>query len=165
MPQLDPTYFPSQIFAFVVCFLVLYFISSKMILPAITDAIARRQVKIDDDIEKATNVQKKVEKFVEENDKIIHQARGQANEIIRSESNKFSEYNREIEHDLAIKLKNHIQASEEKILVKQNEAISQMDVVATELTQMILDKLAITQFQKSDAEQIVSSMLKEQSRG
>ena len=50
MPQFDPATFPTQIFWLLVSFVGLYLILWKLVIPRITDVLAMRQEKIEDDL-------------------------------------------------------------------------------------------------------------------
>ena len=53
MPQLDPVYWPSQIFWLIIIFLSVYFLIAKIFIPKIEDNIESREDKIRKDLEEA----------------------------------------------------------------------------------------------------------------
>ena len=53
MPQLDPTYWASQIFWLILIFSILYISISKLYLPKIKDNLETRENKIKGDLESA----------------------------------------------------------------------------------------------------------------
>ena len=60
MPQFDFSTYSSQIFWFSICFAILYFFASKIILPRIRDILGDRKVVIDTDISYAKNLEDQI---------------------------------------------------------------------------------------------------------
>lgn len=58
LPQLDPTWYASEIFWLAAHFVVLYLIASKLILPRIAEALDRRESRISGDLEIAGSLEK-----------------------------------------------------------------------------------------------------------
>ena len=61
MPQLDPTWYASQLFWLCVSFFTLLFVMANFIAPKIADILARRQNKIDEYIDKAAETKRRAE--------------------------------------------------------------------------------------------------------
>ena len=57
MPQFNFATFPSQIFWLIICFAALYFLLARTALPKIGAVLEARQRKIDDDLERATELE------------------------------------------------------------------------------------------------------------
>ena len=56
MPQLDPEYWPSQIFWLIIIFLSVYFLIAKIFIPKIEDNIESTEDKIRKDLEEAKSL-------------------------------------------------------------------------------------------------------------
>ena len=67
MPQLDPTYWPSQIFWLVLIFTCLYLILSNLFIPKIKDGINDREKKLKEYELIIENTQREVQKILNEN--------------------------------------------------------------------------------------------------
>ncbi len=61
MPQLDPTYYPSQIFWLVVTGLCLYFVLSRLALPRITALLEQRDAQVQSDLDSAYRLKQQAE--------------------------------------------------------------------------------------------------------
>ena len=66
MPQLDPTYWASQIFWLILIFTFLYLALSKLFIPKIKDVIDDRENKIKDDLDEAQKLKNVAEKKLKE---------------------------------------------------------------------------------------------------
>jgi F-type H+-transporting ATPase subunit b len=112
MPQLDFSTFPSQIFWLLVIFAGLYIVMAYMALPRLAQIIEDREDRINNDLNKARELQKEAE-FVEvEYRKIEAEAKAKAKAII-------DDIKHQIEHD--------IKASQEKLIKELEEDISKAD--------------------------------------
>ena len=56
MPQLDPTTFAPQLFWLVVTFVLLYLVMWKLVIPKIGEILQDRQIRIDNDLDKADHL-------------------------------------------------------------------------------------------------------------
>ena len=63
MPQLDITTYNSQIFWFLVCFITLYVVTSRVILPRISNILKVRKGVIDADLSAAVDLDEKITSF------------------------------------------------------------------------------------------------------
>ena len=81
LPQLDPTWFPSQIFWMSITFVFLYAMFSQAILPAIATTLESRREQIESDLDAARSLKEEAEQIMQEYDTAIAQARQKALEI------------------------------------------------------------------------------------
>ena len=61
MPQLDPEYWPSQVFWLIIIFLTIYILISKIFIPKIKGSIDMREDKIRKDLEEAKTFREQAE--------------------------------------------------------------------------------------------------------
>ena len=61
MPQLDPTWFASQLFWLAVTFVMIYVILAKMALPPLMEIIERRKQTVEGDISQAQTLKSQAE--------------------------------------------------------------------------------------------------------
>ena len=84
MPQFNASTFPTQIFWLVLSFVLLYLLTSFLILPRVRDNLRLRKNKILNDLERAELIKLQIEKLVKEYDLKISKAKGRANETLKS---------------------------------------------------------------------------------
>ena len=109
MPQFDPEVFSSQIFWLLICFSLLYFFASKVILPRITDIVEKRENRIKSDELIASSMEKKVSELDATSEKLRANANLTYQKSIES-----------VLKDCALK--------REKLLNKSKDDIAKMDV-------------------------------------
>ena len=82
MPQLDPTYFASQIFWLTVVFVFLYLVMSRLVLPRIGEVLEERSERIADDLDKAESLKKEAEGVIAAYEEALTKARGEASAVL-----------------------------------------------------------------------------------
>ena len=140
-PPFDPTYFPSQIFWLLISFFTLYFILSKILLPLIGETIEERKSRIADDLDAASRMQREAE----DAEKAYERALADANAKARNHAEATRQsIDAELEKELAIAdeaAAKQAEASEKRIRKIRSDAISNIDTIAAETAQAILDRL------------------------
>ena len=109
MPQLDPTYWASQVFWLAIIFSSIYFLIAKIFIPKIKSNIDAREDKIRKDIEEANLLKEEADKKLKKYNALIEEAKVSAKKIISDSRKKLNE-------DIQIK-KNQI----EKEIQKETE--------------------------------------------
>ena len=134
MPQLDVTFFPTQIFWLVITFVPLYLIIWKIVVPRITDTLEARQKRIDDNLERANTYKDEAEAANRAYEKSIREAKAMADQIIIEAKLKLSEEVKAKETELAEKLDTLLLESDSRIQSTLNSALDTMNNVAEEIT-------------------------------
>ena len=134
MPQLDVTFFPTQIFWLFVTFVPLYLIIWKIVVPRITDTLEARQKRIDDNLERANTYKDEAESANKAYEKSIKEAKAMADQIIADAKLKLSEEVKAKETELAGRLDTLVLESESRIQHTLNSALDTMYNVAEEIT-------------------------------
>ena len=134
MPQLDVTFFPTQIFWLVITFVPLYLIIWQIVVPRITDTLEARQKRIDDNLERANTYKDEAEAANRAYEKSIREAKAMADQIIIEAKLKLSEEVKAKETQLAEKLDTLLLESDSRIQDTLNSALDTMNNVAEEIT-------------------------------
>ena len=82
MPQLDPTYWASQVFWLTLIFSAIYFLIAKIFVPKIKGNIDARESQIRKDINEANSLKEEADKKLKEYNKIIDEAKLEAKKLI-----------------------------------------------------------------------------------
>ena len=90
MPQLDPTYWASQVFWLVLIFTTLYLILSNLFIPDIKNSIDNRENKIKDDLDEAQELKNLAEQKHKEYELSIENAKKEVQKIIFESKNKLN---------------------------------------------------------------------------
>ena len=83
MPQFEQVHtYASQIFWLAVCFVGLYLIMWKVVLPRFAEVLEARQNRIDDDLERARKSAQEAEEVLAAYEKALADARSQAHDVV-----------------------------------------------------------------------------------
>ena len=108
MPQLDPTYWASQIFWLILTFTILYISISKFYLPKIKKNLDDRESKIKEDLDQAHNLKILSDKKLKEYEMLVENSKKEVAKILFESKNKLdkdlqikkSEIEKEIDNEL-----------------------------------------------------------------
>src|SRR3546814_19289788 len=83
MPQLDPAFWPTQLFWLAITFIALYLVIWRIALPRIADVLEARQRKLDDDLKKAAALKDEAAAILAEYNKMRPTAQAPAPEALQ----------------------------------------------------------------------------------
>ncbi len=151
MPQLDPTWFASQLFWLAVCFTTLYLLLSRVILPPLQGVIASRKGAIESDLVVAQDLKSQAELAKQSYESTLVKSREAAQSIIgeadSAAKKRAEEAKRSLETQISIQLANATAA----IDAKKQELLKELLPSSVELSSLIVEKLTE---QKPTAEQL-----------
>jgi len=157
LPQFAFETWASQIFWLVITFGVLYFILSKFILPKIDQGLTNRGDRIADDLNEAARMNREAQQAELDYTQAVNDAKAKAHNI--SETTR-----RSVETELAAEAEESEAAfarkqaeADARIAAVKAQALSNVDDVASETVQAILDKFTTAKITKSSITSAVSS--------
>jgi F-type H+-transporting ATPase subunit b len=141
MPQLDPTWFASQLFWLVITFSLLYVVLSRFMLPPLQAIIARRQETLDHDVNQAQTMKSQAELARQEYDRLLAETRAKAQQLLAdaqaSHKAKAERAAQEMDKEIERKLTDATQ----RIEAKKQELKDALMPTTAELTSIIVEKL------------------------
>ncbi len=141
MPQLDPTWFASQLFWLFVTFSVLYMLLSRLILPPLQKIITSRQGVIDNDLAVAQELKLQAEQARQSYEETLAKSRLTAQSLISEAAvdakKKAEEATRALDAQIATQSANAAAA----IAAKKQEFMSELLPATAEFSAMIVEKL------------------------
>ncbi len=161
MPQFDPTTFASQIFWLVICFVALYVLMVKVALPQITVVLEERQIKIDDNLEKAALLKTEAEDAIAAYEKALTESKTEAQRVIRETMEVLSRQAETRQKELAGQLAEQIKDGEERIHAAKKQALENVREIAAETANQIVGKLIGTTPDQVVADKIVASVMED----
>lgn len=141
MPQFDVRSFPSQIFWLVVCFAILYFLMSRLVLPRIGATVEARDRKIQADLDAAQQANDAARTAAAAQDKALGEARGRAEGLVRSASDAAAAETSAQMHTVSSRLAADITAAERRIGEQQAQTMTGLTAMAAEIATAVLGKL------------------------
>tara|TARA_B100000686_G_C16372502_1_gene753279 strand:+ start:39 stop:617 length:579 start_codon:yes stop_codon:yes gene_type:complete len=160
MPQLNPEFWPAQIFWLILIFSVLYIATWKIFLPKITESIENRKLRIVNDLNETEKLKENAEKKLLEYNQIIQEAKKDARKIIEENKKKLQtdietkkqKFEKEIEAELS--------AVEKEIKNLKKNSLVSINKIASEITSEIVKQMIETEVNKSNAAAIVEEISK-----
>ena len=140
-PILDSQYFLPQLFWLGVTFLLLYFLLSKLFLPAVGETLEARSSRIADDLDSANRMQREAEDAEEAYTKSLGDARAKAATVAEATRDSV---NAEVEAQMEAADAEAARAAlvaEERIRDIRAEAMSHLDTAARDTADAIVGKL------------------------
>ena len=160
MPQLDPTYWASQIFWLILTFTVLYISISKFYLPKIKKNLDDRESKIKEDLDQAHNLKILSDKKLKEYEMLVENSKKEVAKILFESKNK-------LDKDLQIKklevekeIENELNRAQEEILELRKSSINSINIISREITSNIIEKLSGDKLNESNIKAIVEDITK-----
>ena len=136
MPQFNASTFPTQIFWLVLSFVLLYLLTSFLILPRVRDNLRLRKNKISNDLERAELIKLQIEKLVNEYDLKISKAKGRANETLKGAFEKSDQ-------DMALQIDNIKKKIVKKLSEAEMEALEYKKKISSETSETAVEIAAI----------------------
>lgn len=141
MPQLDVTTFPSQIFWLAVCFVVLYVLMSAVALPRIERIVEDRRRRLDEDLEKATQMKSEAEAVIAAYEKALAESRAQAQATVKETTDRLAAEAAERQRQAASALAAKTAEAELRISEAKTKALGSLREVAVEVAQAMAQRL------------------------
>lgn len=161
MPQLDLTWFPSQIFWLVVTFFTMYLVFSRIALPRIGAVLDERQRRVDEDLERAEALKVETEALTESYEASLSEAKRDVQKMFADAKDDIARLGAEKEQALAKTLSDKIRKAEEDIAAAKDDMLTQVEKIARETTRRAGQSLTGVRFPAQDINQIVGDVLKE----
>ena len=160
MPQLDPEFWPSQVFWLTLIFLTLYITLWKIFLPKIGNSIENRKSRIVGDLNEAQKLKENAEKKLDEYNKIIEDSKKKAKKILAAGKKKLDEdleskrvkFNSEIEKE--------INEVEKEINNLKKSSILGINKIAAEISGTLIREIIKSDVNASNVSAIVEDISK-----
>jgi F-type H+-transporting ATPase subunit b len=141
MPQLDPTWFASQLFWLAVSFLLLYALVSALIAPSVEGVFQERETAINDAIALAESLKKEAATTRGGFEQESAAARAQAAQIIAEAQAEMAKQAAAAHEKLAAELEKKLAAGEAELGQAMARAESSLEAAALPLAQSMVEKL------------------------
>jgi F-type H+-transporting ATPase subunit b len=151
MPQLDTSAWPPQLFWLAVCFLALYFIIQRFVVPGVGGTIAKRAQRITGDLAAAQDFKAETDAAVKAHEAALAQARDKAHAITREAQGLLDAEMQARSHKLDEELGGKIAAAEKAIAAAKRKAMGEVKTVAAEVAVQIVGELTGSRVTKADA--------------
>ena len=142
MPQLDPNSFAPQLVWLAIAFLALYFVMSRLAIPAISDTIERRQGKIQGDLDAAEKANEETRGLVAAYEKRLADTREHVKRRIYIGFNVVGRDIGGVVDEGRAKLAAQIGEAEKRIAAQRDDVMAGLENMAKDIGQDVYAKLA-----------------------
>mgnify|MGYP001214850423 FL=1 len=160
LPQLDITTWPNQLFWLVVTFGIGYIIMSRMITPRIGNVIEQRGRTIQDDLNRAKEAEAEAQTMKAEFEASLDDARAKAADAAQKAMSEAKAKADEAEAELSAKLAKKTKTAETKLAKIRDEALANINEVASEVTQDAVKAVTGMTVTKAEATKSVAKLAK-----
>lgn len=141
LPQLDPTWWPSQLFWLAVTFGVLYWLMAGKFLPSLGGAIEERRDRMADDLDQAAEFKRQAEDAETAYNKALADARAKAQGIAADTREETDKEIAELQAETGAALEKQIAAAESRIAKMKTDAAAKVREAAADTTRAVVEAL------------------------
>jgi F-type H+-transporting ATPase subunit b len=160
MPQLDTTYYLSQIFWLVVTFALLYLLMAKVALPRVAEVLEARQARIAADLDRASAMRREAEEALAAYERRLEESRARAHQLYMETADAIARESAARQQQLEAELGERLREAETRIAAARDAALAELHQVAADVAQAATEKLIGVKVNK----QQVSSAVDEAAR-
>jgi len=142
MPQLDYHSFAPQLVWLAIAFLALYFVMSRLAIPAISDTVERRQAKIQGDLDAAEKANEDTRSLIAAYEKRLADTREEARKLMRERGDADAAAAAARLSALHDKLNAQIGEAERRIAAQRDDVMAGLGNMAKDIGQEVYAKLA-----------------------
>ena len=160
MPQLDPTYWASQVFWLTIIFASIYFLIAKIFIPKIKGNIDSREDKIRKDLEEANRLKEEADKKLKIYNAVIEKAKIDTKKIILDSRKKLNDDIQEKRNQIEKEIHKEIQNAEKEIQKFKINSSSKIPLVSEEIVSNIIKDIFGEDLNKSSIKATVDEINK-----
>ena len=160
MPQLDTEFWAAQIFWLIIVFSILYLIIWKIFLPKIIYSIESRKSRIVNDLNEAQKLKENAEKKLKDYNKIIELAKNEAKKVAEENKKKLDKDIESKKKILNEQIEKEILAVEKEIKNLKKNSISNINLIAQEISSEIIKEIVGSEVNKSNVSALVEVISK-----
>lgn len=141
LPQLDPTWWPSQLFWLAVTFSVLYWLMAGRFLPSLGGAIEERRDRVVDDLDQAAEFKRQAEDAETAYNKALSDARAKAQGIAADTRGEMDKEIAGLQAETDAALDKQLAAAESRIAKMKTDAAAKVREAAADTTRAVVEAL------------------------
>ena len=141
MPQLDPTFYSSQLFWLAVTFITLLLLMWRVALPRVSDILATRQDRMEQDLERAEALKSEADEVMQAYEAELAESRSTAFEALKGVQEKAALEAAARTEEIETKLAAELADAEARIAASRSAALANISTIATDLASAAFEKL------------------------
>lgn len=141
LPQMDPTWFPSQIFWLAVTFVCLYVVFSRKILPDLSRTIDNRRNQIQGDLDSAQKLKEEADAVQRAYEAELNEARQKCTQMFQEAEEAIKKKTAKKMDGFTLRAEKETRETEEAIEAAKKDAIGEMNTIAAEIASLAAQKI------------------------
>ena len=138
LPQLDPTFYPGELFWLAISFTLLYVVMAKFALPSVQTVLTKRHGAVQGDLEAAAEASKIAKELKVEQEKALAEARAKARAIVGEVAVALSKDGATAQAAQQEALHARVREAEQKIAAERDAVLKEVPQVAKALAQDVI---------------------------
>ncbi|MEM7620268.1 MAG: F0F1 ATP synthase subunit B [Pseudomonadota bacterium] len=159
-PPFDSSTFSSQIVWLALSFFALYMFLSRIILPRLAMIIEQRQDRISRDLDEASRLKDDAEKALSSYDEALEEARQKAKAIMQSMRDDLQSEAETQKAELEKQIEKKLDEADTRINQSKQAALKHIHDIASDVTQVLVDKLVDIPITKKDLSEALNTPAK-----
>ena len=160
MPQLDPTYWASQVFWLILIFSVLYISISKFYLPKIKNNLDNRENKIKEDLENANKFKEESEAKIKEYELILENAKKEVNKIHFDSKNLLDKNIQSKKEAMEKDIEKEVSKAQKEIIELKKSSISSIQNISENIASNIIENISGDKLNENSIKAVVEEISK-----
>jgi F-type H+-transporting ATPase subunit b len=161
MPQLDTTWFASQIFWLIIAFVTLYWLLSRRALPRLAEILEARQDRIAADLDRAARLRDEAEQAQRQQEEVVAQAHARALEQMKAVQDRVSGEIAQRQAELDADLNRQLAEAEASVNATREQALGELQNVTAEVAQAAVERLAGLKVSEAEARAALGRVMAE----
>jgi F-type H+-transporting ATPase subunit b len=161
MPQLDTTWFASQIFWLIIAFSTLYYLLSRKALPRLGEVLEARQDRIIADLDEAQRLRRDAEEALASYERLVAGAQDEAHRLLAETQARLQASAAERQAELDRRLGSQLAEAEARINAAKQRALAELEDAAVTAAQAAAERLAGLKVPKRTAQAALRQVLEE----
>jgi len=160
LPQLDPTWFPSQVFWILITFFTMLAIFSLKILPNMTNTLEKRHNHIQNDLDIAEDLKEQTEIARVTYEELLHDANQKAMELMTNLDESLKKKSADAVEKFRTKSQDMVTETEAAIVKDKKAAMKDMHKIVAEVASLAANKIVGISPDADEAEAVVQKIHK-----
>lgn len=141
MPQLDPTYYASQLFWLLVAGGLMFALMSKVALPRVAAILELRDAQVRKDLEKAAKLKLEAEEIKLSYLRALRDADERARALTERTLNEAREKQNTAINDVTVRSQKQIAETEQSLKLQKELVLTEISAISKDLSETIIDQL------------------------
>lgn len=160
MPQLDATWYPSQIFWLFITFVIFYYVMARLVLPPLMHIVGFRKQTIEEDVAQAERMKGQAEQARTEYERTLADARSRVRQLMAESEAAHNASAEAASRDMDKQVEKTIKEAESRIGGRKKELIAALAPTTSELTSLIVEKLTRKKPETGALSRIINQLAK-----